>query len=114
MTPKKSILQHSLTAFVYMFRYFFTHNLKRDTFMGKKHWLSLTLGKFRVMCYTSDNVTFCGVTSMSQAWERSLSSHLSHSFTAVDKTRIGLLGSDRITDRIGLAIRLKFPPKMVT
>ena len=28
---------------------------------------------------------------------------------AVDKTRIGLLG----LDRIGLAIRLKFPPKMV-
>ena len=43
---------------------------------------------------------------------------------AVKKTRIGLLGSDRIvdriglrigsdriTDRIGLAIHLKFPPK---
>ena len=39
---------------------------------------------------------------------------------AVNKTRIGLLGSDRIvdriglrigSDRIGLTIRLKFPPK---
>ena len=39
---------------------------------------------------------------------------------AVNKTRIGLLGSDRIvdriglrigSDRIGLAMRLKFPPK---
>ena len=29
-------------------------------------------------------------------------------FWAVNKTRTGLLGSDRIADRIGLAIRLKF------
>ena len=50
--------------------------------------------------------------------------HMPFAAWAVNKTRTGLLGSDRIvdriglrigsdriTDRIGLAMRLKFPPK---